>query len=161
MPTRPAMSVSVPLYSEASQSTGIRLDRAANACLAMAVFSGGFVIFEPAPYEVFLAGLIGVFFPAWLANSRSGASIDDTGFYPCTRRHHLCKPDTTVFSGSYIQFGHTVSGLDCGILRNPDKTGHGPNSPDYARLCGGCSSYQYSWYSGLFRNAGVWHVYPI
>ncbi len=56
------MSVSAPLYYEASQNTGIRLDRVANACLALAVFSGGFVIFEPAPYEVFLAGLIGVFF---------------------------------------------------------------------------------------------------
>lgn len=32
----------------------------ANAALAFAVFLGGFVIYEPAPYELFLAGLLGI-----------------------------------------------------------------------------------------------------
>jgi len=57
------MSLSPTLpYSQASLQTGIRFDRLANAAIALAVFSGGFVIFEPAPYEVFLAGLLAVFF---------------------------------------------------------------------------------------------------
>ncbi|WP_244530599.1 O-antigen ligase family protein [Salaquimonas pukyongi] len=34
----------------------------ANGAIAFAVFLGGFVIFEPAPYELFLAALLGVWF---------------------------------------------------------------------------------------------------
>lgn len=49
-------------YREASRITGIRLDRLADFCLALAVFMGGFVIFEPAPYELILSGLLAVFF---------------------------------------------------------------------------------------------------
>ena len=49
-------------YRDTSQKIGIRLDRLANFCVAVAIFLGGFVIFEPAPYELVLAGLIGVFF---------------------------------------------------------------------------------------------------
>jgi hypothetical protein len=49
-------------YAQASNLAGIRLDRLANSLLAVAVFLGGFVIFEPAPYEVVLAGLLGIFF---------------------------------------------------------------------------------------------------
>lgn len=57
------MSLSPALpYSQASMQTGIRFDRLANAGIALAVFSGGFVIFEPAPYEVLLAGLLAIFF---------------------------------------------------------------------------------------------------
>lgn len=33
-----------------------------NAAIAIAIFSGGFVIFEPAPYELFIAALLGVSF---------------------------------------------------------------------------------------------------
>ncbi len=36
--------------------------RLADWLIALAVFSGGFVLFEPAPYEVLLAGLIAIFF---------------------------------------------------------------------------------------------------
>ncbi len=57
------MSLSPTLpYSQFSQQTGFRFDRLANAAIAVAVFSGGFVIFEPAPYEVLLAGLLAIFF---------------------------------------------------------------------------------------------------
>ncbi|MDJ0612184.1 MAG: hypothetical protein QNJ29_00805 [Rhizobiaceae bacterium] len=57
------MSISTTLpYAQASLQTGIRFDRLANAALALAVFSGGFVIFEPAPYELLLAGLLAIFF---------------------------------------------------------------------------------------------------
>ena len=57
------MSLSPTLpYSQASMQSGIRIDRLANAAIAVAVFSGGFVIFEPAPYEVLLAGLLAIFF---------------------------------------------------------------------------------------------------
>ncbi len=38
------------------------MKRLANALIALAVFSGGFVIFEPVPYELILAGLLVVFF---------------------------------------------------------------------------------------------------
>ena len=36
--------------------------RLADAAIALAVFSGGFVLFEPAPYELLLAGFIAIFF---------------------------------------------------------------------------------------------------
>lgn len=43
-----------------------------NSAIALAVFMGGFVIFEPAPYELFLAALLGV----WLVcGMRIGASV--------------------------------------------------------------------------------------
>lgn len=57
------MSVASTLpYHTASQAAGIRLDRLANALIAFAVFLGGFVIFEPAPYELLLSALLGIFF---------------------------------------------------------------------------------------------------
>ncbi|MEM9332572.1 MAG: hypothetical protein AAGA53_14680, partial [Pseudomonadota bacterium] len=37
-------------------------DRLSNALIGLAVFSGGFVLFEPAPYELLLAGLLFLFF---------------------------------------------------------------------------------------------------
>lgn len=43
----------------------------ANALLAFAVFLGGFVIFEPAPYELFLAAMLGVWFLAGLKFNRA------------------------------------------------------------------------------------------
>lgn len=47
--------------STAGTSHGLALTRlAANGAIALAVFLGGFVIFEPAPYEVFLAGLLAI-----------------------------------------------------------------------------------------------------
>ena len=56
-----SLSPAIP-YSQASMQSGIRFDRLANAAIAVAVFSGGFVIFEPAPYELLLAGLLAIFF---------------------------------------------------------------------------------------------------
>lgn len=56
-----ATATAIP-YASASLQTGIRFDRLANLAIGLAVFSGGFVIFEPAPYEVFLAGLLAIFF---------------------------------------------------------------------------------------------------
>lgn len=49
-------------YSSASLQTGIRVDRLANIAIALSVFLGGFVIFEPAPYELMLAALLAIFF---------------------------------------------------------------------------------------------------
>ena len=49
-------------YKNASLQTGIRLDRLANFAIGLAVFLGGFVIFEPAPYELILVALLAVFF---------------------------------------------------------------------------------------------------
>jgi hypothetical protein len=45
-----------------ARPTGLPTKSIANAALWLAVFLGGFVVFEPAPYEIFLALLI----PAWL-----------------------------------------------------------------------------------------------
>ena len=56
-----SLSPAIP-YSQASMQSGVRFDRLANAAIAVAVFSGGFVIFEPAPYELLLAGLLAIFF---------------------------------------------------------------------------------------------------
>ena len=43
-------------------ATRLNVQRLANWLIAFSVFSGGFVLFEPAPYEVMLAGLIAIFF---------------------------------------------------------------------------------------------------
>lgn len=43
----------------------------ANGMLAFAVFLGGFVIFEPAPYELLLAGMLGLWFLAGLKFRRA------------------------------------------------------------------------------------------
>ena len=50
------------LYADANSTTGLRVDRLSNFAIAVAVFLGGFVIFEPAPYEVMLAALLAIFF---------------------------------------------------------------------------------------------------
>lgn len=47
-------------YTETTAA--ISLSRLSNAAIALAVFSGGFVLFEPAPYEVILAAFLVVFF---------------------------------------------------------------------------------------------------
>ncbi|MEM7289642.1 MAG: hypothetical protein AAF412_04595 [Pseudomonadota bacterium] len=49
-------------YSQASVASGVRFDRLTNFALGLAVFMGGFVIFEPAPYELFLSALLAIFF---------------------------------------------------------------------------------------------------
>lgn len=60
------MSTTAQIYagvraSTAGTSHGPALTRlVANGAIALAVFLGGFVIFEPAPYEVFLAGLLAI-----------------------------------------------------------------------------------------------------
>ena len=47
---------------EYSQPVTLNVGRLSNLMIALAVFSGGFVIFEPAPYELILAGLLACFF---------------------------------------------------------------------------------------------------
>ena len=63
------MTATSPTVPSGFASPAVRQQRAANAAttqlianaaIAFAVFLGGFVIFEPAPYEVFLAALLGV-----------------------------------------------------------------------------------------------------
>ncbi len=56
-----AASTAIP-YASASLQTGMRIDRLANVLIAVSVFLGGFVILEPAPYELMLAGLLALFF---------------------------------------------------------------------------------------------------
>ena len=47
---------------EYKQPVTLNVKRLSNLMIALAVFSGGFVIFEPAPYELILAGLLAAFF---------------------------------------------------------------------------------------------------
>jgi hypothetical protein len=53
---------SVAAGQDVARPTGIPTRTIASALLWLAIFLGGFVVFEPAPYEIFLALLI----PAWL-----------------------------------------------------------------------------------------------
>lgn len=50
--------------SPVSNAPTVRLNtrRLSDWCIALAVFSGGFVLFEPAPYELLLAGFMAIFF---------------------------------------------------------------------------------------------------
>ncbi|MEM9279676.1 MAG: O-antigen ligase family protein [Pseudomonadota bacterium] len=45
-----------------SRPVALNTDRLSNMLIGLAVFSGGFVLFEPAPYELMLAGLLFIFF---------------------------------------------------------------------------------------------------
>lgn len=55
-----------PLHDGLMQGRGLPVSRLADASLWLVVFLGGFVIAEPAPYELFMAGLLAVWFLAGL-----------------------------------------------------------------------------------------------
>lgn len=66
------MSTATPLgVIPGERIAGGNVSIVANSLLALAVFFGGFVIFEPAPYELFLAGLLAIWFLFGLKIRRS------------------------------------------------------------------------------------------
>ena len=74
---------------QGTQPIVVNTARLSNMFIGLAVFLGGFVLFEPAPYELCTCRTTVCFFPVWPAAADGNLSASHSSDNLHDRRHHL------------------------------------------------------------------------